>query len=495
MYTSGTRLVKISQDHWKAFYKKKQPTMADVVLDGDFTRLPKLYTHVSRSTHNPKGYKAEGWFVQVNGKDRYLIIEAAPIYDRNGNITHVLETINDLTESKSLEEQLMHAQKMESIGHLAGGIAHEFNNILAVILGYGQVMRKEFAPDSTTRHDIDQILTAAERAAVLTKGLLAFSRKQHVSLRNLNVNVLLHDTLKSFSRIMGDDIIIKESMDDVPLIIYGDHSLLTQVLMNLMSNARDAMPNGGELDVSAKRTVLYQLYLTPFCSVPPGKYAQISLTDNGKGMDEETIKQIFEPFYTTKDVDKGTGLGLSVVYGIVSQHNGYICVSSTPGQSTTFDLYFPLIVQHVSNMSAMLLPDSLPGGDETILLADDDPVLLMLFSDILSEMGYHVITAADGLDAIEKFAEKQEDIKLVILDAQMPKKSGLQVYKEIKLIKPECKVLFVSGYNEEQFQGEMTLEKDSELLAKPFAPDDLAARVRKILDAVKELSHDKRRPS
>ena len=351
------------------------------------------------------------------------------------------------------------------------------------------------APDSTHRHDIDQILTAAERAAVLTKGLLAFSRKQHVSLTNLNVNVLLHETLKSFSRIMGDDIIIKESMDDVPLIVYGDQSLLTQVLMNLMTNARDAMPNGGELDVSAKRNVLYELYLTPFCSVPPGKYAQISLTDNGKGMDEETIKQIFEPFFTTKDVGKGTGLGLSIVYGIVSQHNGYICVSSTPGKITTFDLYFPLIAQHASNMSALLLPDSLPGGDETILLADDDPVLLMLFSDILSEMGYHVITAADGLDAIKKFTEKQEEIKLLILDAQMPQKCGLQVYKEIKLIKPECKVLFVSGYNEEHFKGEMTLEEDSELLAKPFAPDDLTDRVRKILDAVKEVSHDKRRPS
>ena len=472
-----------SKDHWKAFYIKKQPTLADVLLDGDFDRLPKLYTHVSKSIHNPDGYRAEGWFAQVNGKDRYFMIEAAPTYDNQGVMTHVLETISDLTDSKSLEEQLLQAQKMESVGQLSGGIAHEFNNILAVILGYGQAMRKGIEPDSINMKDLDQIMTAAERAAVLTKGLLAFSRKQHVTMKNLDLNVLTHTTLKSFSRILGDDIIINESLDAVPVTVNADQALLTQVLMNLMANARDAMPNGGELNIRTGRALLVEPYLTPFCSIPPGRYARLTLSDCGHGIEEQDVPKIFEPFFTTKDVGKGTGLGLSVVYGIVSQHNGYITVSSPAGQGTAFDLYFPLIEQPTPTSSAPEVSSGLRGGAETILLADDEPTLLEIFSDILSELGYQVITAIDGVDAVEKFVTHQDKIKLLILDVQMSRKSGLQAYKEIKLIQPGCKALFVSGFNLEQFQGYMTLENGTELLMKPFTPQDMASRVRKMLDA------------
>jgi PAS domain S-box-containing protein len=473
-----------SSDHWKAFYTSRQPTLADVILNGNFSELPKLYGYVSKSAHIPNGYKAEGWFDQLNGKDRYLLIEASPVYNSNGEMTHVIESINDLTESKTLEEQLLHAQKMESIGVLAGGIAHEFNNILAVILGYGQVMRKGFEPDSSGMNDLDQILTAAERAAVLTKGLLAFSRKQRVTLKNLDLGILARNTLKSFSRIMGDDIIIKESLDATPRIIYADQALMTQVVMNLMTNARDAMPNGGEFEISIKTTLLTEPYVNLFCTIPPGNYAQLTLSDSGHGIDEETLQRIFEPFFTTKDVGKGTGLGLSVVYGIVSQHNGYIIVSSAYGEGATFDIYLPLVEQQSSKHPAQDFFAGLRGGSETILLADDEPALLTLFSEILAEMGYHVITAKDGFDAVEKFSANQDKIKLSILDVQMRRKNGLQVYSEIQLIKPECRVLFITGFNVEQFQGDLALSHDTELLTKPFAPTDLAARVRKILDTV-----------
>lgn len=473
-----------SKDHWKAFYENPRPTLADVLLDGDFDRLPKMYSHVSRSTQNPNGYRAEGWFAQINGKDRYLMVEAAPIFDRQGNRTHVLETISDLTENKSLEEQLLHIQKVESIGQLAGGIAHEFNNILAVILGYGQVMRKGLEPDSTNMNDLEQILTAAERAAILTKGLLAYSRKQHVLPKNLDVSVLVHTTLKSFSRILGDDIIINESLDAAPLIVYADQSLLTQVFMNLMANARDAMPNGGELGIHTGIKVLDEAYVTPFCSIPPGKYALISISDSGHGIEEHNIKKIFEPFFTTKDVDKGTGLGLAVVYGIVAQHNGFISVSSAAGRGTTFDLYLSLVEQEAPLRSAIEISAGLRGGNETILLADDEPTLLALFSEVLSAMGYHVITATDGVDAVEKFIANRDKIKLLILDVQMRRKSGLQAFNEIKRIQPDCRALFVSGFNVEQFQGDMALEEGTELLTKPFRPADLAGRVRKMLDAV-----------
>lgn len=474
-----------SKNHWKAFYMKKQPTLADVVMDGDFDRLPKLYTHVSRSLHNTDGYKAEGWFAQVNGKDRYFMIEAAPIYDNQGEMTHVLETISDLTDSKSLEEQLLQAQKMESIGHLSGGIAHEFNNILAVILGYGQVMRKGFEPDSINMKDLDQIMTAAERAAVLTKGLLAFSRKQHVSLKNIDLNILVHTTLKSFSRILGDDIIINEYLDAAPLMVYADQSQVTQVLMNLMANARDAMPNGGELEIRSKYLELSEPYSTLHCSIPPGKYAHLTLSDSGNGIDEKNIRKIFEPFFTTKDIGKGTGLGLSVVYGIISQHNGFITVSSVADHGTVFDLYIPLVEKPTSTRTVTERSADLKGGDETILLADDEPVLLSMFCSVLSELGYHVITATDGVDAVEKFVANRNKINLLILDVQMCKKSGLQAYREIKLLNPECRALFISGFNEEQFHGDMALEAGTELLTKPFTPVELAAGIRKMLDVVK----------
>lgn len=473
-----------SEDQWRAFYSSRQPTLADVILDGEFDKLPTLCSQVSKSRNIPNGFKAEGWFEQINGKDRYLTMEAAPIYDSLGNMTHVVESISDITDNKALEEQLLHSQKMESIGQLAGGIAHEFNNILAVIMGYGQVMRDGFQPGSVNMSDIDQILTATDRATTLTKGLLAFSRKQHVLLKNIDVSIPVHTTLKSFSRIMGDDVIINENPAGAPLIIHADQGLVTQVLMNLMANARDAMPNGGTLDISAGSISLDKPYLHPLCTIPPGKYARITLSDSGHGIDDITIQKIFEPFFTTKDIGKGTGLGLSVVYGIVSQHNGYILVNSEVGHGTTFDLYFPLVEQQDAKSPALATSASLTTGDETILLADDDPVLLGMFCEILSEKGYSVITATDGVDAVAKFAANPDSFDLLVLDVQMRWKSGLQAFKEIKQIRPACRALFVSGFNEDQFCDDMELEEGSELLAKPFKPIDLAARVRKMLDDI-----------
>lgn len=474
-----------SRDQWKAFYTSPQPTLADVILDGDFSRLSKKFSHVSKTAHIPDGYKAEGWFDQINGKDRYLMVEASPVFDSQGKMTHVIESINDMTENKMLEEQLLHAQKMESVGVLAGGIAHEFNNILAVILGYGQIMRDGFEPDSTGLKDLEQILTAADRAAVLTKGLLAFSRKQHVTLKNIDVSTVVRTTLKSFCRIMGDDIVIQEHLEPAPLTIYADQALVAQVIMNLMANARDAMPQGGIFDISSRRSDFPAPYATSFSLIPAGAYAQISLSDSGHGMDDETIARIFEPFFTTKDIGKGTGLGLSVVFGIISQHNGFINVVSEPGKGTTFDLYFPLIEQAASHNVPVEHRGNLRGGDETILLADDELTLLTLLQNVLSDLGYRVITAVDGVDAVRKFETARDEIKLVVLDVQMRNKSGLQAYREMKTLKPHCRALFISGYNIEQFQGEMALDADTELLMKPFAPTDLAVKVRTMLDEIK----------
>ena len=470
-----------SSNQWQAFYDRKQPTLADVLLDGDFARLPKLYSHVGRISHNRSGYKAEGWFANISGKDRYFLVEAAPIYNSKSQIISVIETIYDLTESKTLEEQLLHSQKMESIGHLAGGIAHEFNNILAVILGYGQVMRKSLAAGSTMAGDLEQILEAGDRASQLTKGLLAFSRKQHVSMKNLDLNQLVHSTLKSFTRIIGDDIEFSENLESVPLIIHADQAQLVQVLMNLIANARDAMPQGGNLLVCTRQAVVTEALTTPFCTVPPGSYAKITVSDNGHGFDSDEAHKIFEPFYTTKDIGKGTGLGLAVVYGIVSQHGGYICVDSAIGQGTVIDIYFTLMensaTKPMENLSA-----ELKGGNETILLADDEATLLILFSDILSELGYLVITAVDGIDAVEKFMTHKESIKLLIFDVQMQGKSGLQAYNDIKQISPEIRMLFISGFNVEQFTGNLELGAGTELLSKPFNPNELADKIRKLLD-------------
>lgn len=465
-----------------AFYNDMHPTLADVVLDGDTSTLPQLYTHVTPLEHNPKGLKAEGWFTGIGGKDRYLLVEAAPVFGLNNEIITVIETVHDLTESKTLEEQLIHAQKMESVGHLAGGVAHEFNNILAVIIGYGQIMRKSLQDNSKAITDIDQILAAGERAAELTKGMLTFGQKQHIDKKKIELNHLVHNTLKSINCIVGDQINTVETISKSSLYVSADTTLMVQMLMNLVTNSCDAMPDGGVIEIMTEPVHVILPLITPHCIVPPGVYAKLSVSDTGHGIDNEVIHRIFEPFFTTKEVGKGTGLGLAVAHGIVQQHDGFFTVTSKKDAGTTFDAYFPLLEEETASHHETVTPNAMRRGNETILLADDEPAILELFDGILSDLGYTVISAIDGVDAVDKFMKHQDAIDLLVFDVQMGRMNGHQAFRKIRQIKPDMRVLFVSGFNAEQFAAENELELGTELLTKPFKPQDLAEKIRNLLE-------------
>ncbi|NTW66165.1 MAG: PAS domain S-box protein, partial [Nitrospirae bacterium] len=352
----------------------------------------------------------------------------------------------DISERKSLEQQLLHSQKMESIGQLAGGIAHDFNNILAAIVGYGNVLQMKMRNDDPSKDYVNQILTSAERAANLTQSLLAFSRKQVINPKNIDLNESISKVEKFLARTIGEDIMLTTALSKEALILFADVTQIEQVLMNLATNARDAMPTGGRLMIETGRVMLDDVYIRAKGYGAPGPYAVLSISDTGKGMDEQTQKKIFEPFFTTKELGRGTGLGLAIVYGIVKQNNGYINVYSEPGNGTTFKIYFPLVSSRPGDIWHPQVQQPIRGGTETILFAEDNGTVRRLHSGVLQEFGYTVIDAADGEEALQKFREHRDQISMVILDVIMPKKNGREVFEEARRIDPNVQAIFTSGY-------------------------------------------------
>ena len=401
-------------------------------------------------------------------------------YD-NGSLTRMFGTVQDITDIKRLEEQLRQAQKMEAIGTLAGGIAHDFNNILTAIMGYANLLEMNMRGDDPLRMHVEQILKASVRASDLTNSLLTFSRKQVMNPKPVNLNEIINKVDKFLTRLIGEDIEFKTSLTEKELIVMADSGQIEQVLMNLATNARDAMHSGGRLTISSELVELDEKYMQLHGNGLPGRYAVVSATDTGSGMDEETKKRIFEPFFTTKEKGRGTGLGLAIVYGIIKQHNGHIEVYSEPGHGTIFRIYLPLIEATVEEEqeTEIAYPE---GGTETILVAEDDREISKITNIVLRDFGYKVILAEDGEDAINKYIENKEDIQLVILDMIMPKKSGKEAYEAIRKINPDIKVLFFSGYSADIIQREGILTEKLEFIMKPVTPKDLLRKVRDILD-------------
>jgi two-component system NtrC family sensor kinase len=406
-----------------------------------------------------------------------------PVKDANGAITHFIAIKRDLTENHKLEAQLQHAQKMESIGTLAGGIAHDLNNILTATIGYGTLALMKMAADDPHRLYVQHMLDASDRAAHLTKDLLLFGRKQAIHRKPANINIVVAKVETFLNRVIGEDITYKTILHAAPIPVLADEYQLEQVLMNLATNARDAMPHGGTLTVTTGTTVLDAQFISSHGFGQVGPYALITVTDSGMGMDAATQQRIFEPFFTTKEVGKGTGLGLAVTYGIIKQHDGYINVYSEPGTGTTFRIYLPLIEaatdaedrpaeQEVASVS----------GTETILLAEDDEHVRNLTRSVLSEFGYTVIAAVDGADAVKKFSEDNATIDLLLFDLIMPKMNGKEAFDAIRKIRPGIKVIFTSGYAPETIQGKTSLADGTHLIAKPANPTALLRKVRSVLD-------------
>jgi nitrogen-specific signal transduction histidine kinase/CheY-like chemotaxis protein len=387
----------------------------------------------------------------------------------------------DISERKQLEEQLRQSQKMESIGTLAGGISHDFNNILTAIIGYGSLLQMKMRDDDPCRHYVEQILASANRAASLTQGLLAYSRKQVLNIQPVDLNEIITKVERFLARLIGEDVELKSILTDKEVTVLADAGQLEQVLTNLVTNARDAMPDGGYVYIETLLADLDEESAKARDLRKPGTYAVIAVTDSGMGMDEKTKERIFEPFFTMKEVGKGTGLGLAMIYGIIKQHNGSIDVESEVGMGTTFRIYLPVIQRAKEEIQLVGLP-AITGGTETILVAGIDETVRDLIAGVLMQSGYTVIQAGNGEDAVNKFMAGRSSIKLLLLDVVMPKKNGKEVYEKIRIFEPAIKALFLSGYPADVMHKKGLLEKGLHFLQKPIPMNDLLREVRAILD-------------
>jgi PAS domain S-box-containing protein len=413
--------------------------------------------------------------IQMHGDQRHY--EAR--FVKSGE-DEVLAIVRDVTEHRKLEEQLRHAQKMEALGTLTGGIAHEFNNILTAILGYGEFLQDGLETDHPLRSYADMIAASARRAARLTDGLLAYSRKQIVRMEPTDINEIIMTTERYFSSLIGENITLDVVTTEKDLPVTADRAQIEHVLINLATNAIDAMPRGGDLTISTERVEFARNVIEHQAEIAKGKYALITVTDTGAGIDEETQKKIFEPFFTTKDVGKGTGLGLSMVYGIVKRHEGYITVESTPGRETTFRVYLPLGSGIASNEEPV--HSSFPAaGVETLLIAEDDAAVRDLIKQILEQAGYTVIEAADGEDAVERFMERKDAVDLLLFDVAMPRMDGRSAYEVIRKTRPGAKVIFISGYVSDDERARRIVDEGYTLISKPVSPKELLAKIRDAL--------------
>lgn len=402
----------------------------------------------------------------------------------NANTTLLKALANikkETSEKKKLEEMLIHAQKMEAIGQLAGGIAHDFNNMLSAIIGFGGLINMNMSDDDPNKTYLKEILAAGERASHLTQGLLAFSRKQIINPKPVSLNEIIRSIEKLLGRIIRENIELKTILADRDLTVMADPGQIEQVLMNLTTNARDAMPHGGILTISTELVRLDDEFIRTHGYGEKGEYALISVSDTGVGMDRKTKDKIFEPFFTTKELGKGTGLGLAIVYGIIKQHNGYINCYSEPGKGTTFRIYMPLISPEFEKMEPTTIPE-LKGGSETVLVAEDDAIIRKLTRNVLERFGYKVIEAFDGDDAIRKFMDNKDKIHILLFDVIMPKKNGKEAYEEIKKIRPDIKSIFISGYTADIIHENGILNEEMNFISKPVSPNDLLKKIREVLN-------------
>jgi two-component system cell cycle sensor histidine kinase/response regulator CckA len=407
-----------------------------------------------------------------------------PLRTAEGELQGAICMALDITDRRQLEEQLRQAQKMEAVGRLAGGIAHDFNNLLMVIQGYADLMTERLAEGDPLRRNAEQIQTASQRATSLTRQLLAFSRKQMLAPKVLSIQSVVTEMEKILRRLIGEDVQLETSSVADLGLVKADRSQIEQVILNLAVNARDAMPEGGRLTIETANVDLDESFSHSSVMLSPGPYVMLAVTDNGCGMDVETQAHIFEPFFTTKEKGKGTGLGLATVYGIVKQSGGYVWVYSEPGRGTSFKVYLPRVwdEQTMPGRDRRIEGQRLPQGTETVLLVEDEKGVRELAREYLEMTGYTVIEAENGHTALELAALHSGPIHLLMTDVVMPGISGRELSERVKTIRPEIRVLFMSGYTDQAVVHHGILETDAVLLQKPFTVAALAAKLRDILN-------------
>ena len=438
-----------------------------------------VFDELMQGTSSVRQYN-ENLVLTKKGTERMVAWHNTLLTNDKGDIIGTLSSGEDITENRRLEEQLFQSQKMEAIGRLAGGIAHDFNNALTAIMGYSDIIAKDAEVKDKHRSYIDEIKKSAERAATLTQQLLAFSRKQIMQPKVLNLNTMLKNTKNMLQRMIGEDITFRLQTATPIDMIKVDPGKIEQVVINLAVNARDAMPNGGILEVETKNIFLDHAFCEMHKGANPGNYVLLSVHDTGKGIDNETMKHIFEPFFTTKEIGKGTGLGLATVYGIVQQSGGYIDVQSQEGSGTTVAIYLPrvdkvpeTVEKHESKVAE--------GKNETILFVEDDDMVRNMVAAVLEQYGYNVIEAENGSVAMKR-CEQEDKIHLMITDVVMPGTSGPDLVRQIITIQPEMKVLYISGYTDDAIVHHGVLDENTPFLQKPFTPQKLALKVQELLE-------------
>jgi PAS domain S-box-containing protein len=415
------------------------------------------------------------------GAGRIVDIEAA-LHDIefNGKPAQ-LAVLFDITGRRRLEDQLRQAQKMEAVGMLAGGVAHDFNNLLTIITGYSQLILNSIRADDPNRHSVEQIMKAGERAAALTKQLLAFSRRQVLQAKVLDLNKLVGSLASMLQRLIGEDVDLRLVLPLDLGRVSADPGQIEQVLMNLVVNARDAMPKGGVLTVETKNVFLDESYVSRHSSAKPGQYILLAVSDTGAGMDKATLARLFEPFFTTKGTGKGTGLGLSTVFGIVKQSGGSVEVYSEPGHGTSVKVYLPRIDQPVS-IEAKNERKMAVRGSETILLVEDDEMVRTLVRETLQREGYHILDAAGPLEARRISEQHNGVIQLMVTDVVMPKVNGRELAEQIGKRRPDMRVLYMSGYTDNAIMNSGVLQKEVAFIQKPFTPAAMTEKVREVLE-------------
>ena len=435
--------------------------------------------------------KGEIWHGELinRRKDGKLYTEElniAPVRGAHGEITHFIATKQDVTERKRLEVQFRQAQKMEAVGRLAGGVAHDFNNLLTLINGYSEMVLEGRDSSDPLRGPLEEIRKAGDRAASLTRQLLAFSRQQVLAPRVLDLNALVAEVEKMLRRLIGEDVDL--ALVRAPALgrVKADPGQIDQILMNLAVNARDAMPQGGKLVIETANVELDEAYADRHSVVTPGRYVMLAVSDTGIGMNAETQSHIFEPFFTTKEKGKGTGLGLAMVYGIVKQSGGYIWVYSEPGRGTTFKIYLPQVEEAAESVRASEAPRRPIAGAETILLVEDEEAVRALAARILQDLGYKVLESTSPEDALQIGERLKEPIHLLLTDVVLPRMSGRKIAEHLAFLRPDIKVLYMSGYTDDTVFRNGVLETGTAFLQKPFTPTGLARKTREVLDAGRE---------
>jgi len=455
-------------------------------FEEDFDRLGKKYYHTGAQTPD-EPYECR--YKRKNGDIFWVEILPSVVQDQSGRAVGWMSIIRDATqrkkseeESKKLQSQFYQSQKMDALGRLTGGVAHDFNNLLTAMIGHVELVRLKIKPDSPLIPHVDEISRAADRASKLTRQLLTFSRSQVVVPRVLHLNMVVEESRKLLSRLIQENIEIKTQLNSGGSRVRVDVGQVEQILVNLAINAQDAMSSGGELVISTQEVELKTARRFMEMEMSPGRYVKLSVTDSGTGMPREVLEHLFEPFFTTKEPGKGTGLGLATVYGIVKQMTGGIEVESTVGKGSTFSIYFP-VVEGRTDADEYHPPQPPASGNETVFLVEDDAVIRNLNQQILQSKGYQVLTASNGIEAVDKAKLHKGKVDLLVIDVVLPKMDGYQTALKMCEQFPNMRVLYVSGYTKDVTMEHGVQGTGLNFMQKPFSPDQLLNRVREILDS------------